>query len=153
MAAKTPFVTTEHVRWEDIDLAGIARYGSYTRFLDVAETDLYRSLGKPLSVLHAEYRVWLPRKIMHIDYFSPARLDDEITLAAYFSNIGRTSVTMNIDLFRNDRKTLIGAAYLVLVCVNIALEKTALPAEFRELVEPFAMSIEEARTALGDKAP
>jgi acyl-CoA thioester hydrolase len=148
MIAKTPFVTTEHVRWEDIDLAGIARYGSYTRFLDVAETDLYRSLGKPLSVLHAEFKVWLPRKVMHIDYFAPARLDDQITLVTYFSKIGRTSVTLNIDLFRDDRRTLIGAAYLVLVCVNIALEKTELPPEFRTLVDPYVMSTEEARSAL-----
>jgi 4-hydroxybenzoyl-CoA thioesterase len=148
MPAKTPFVTTEHVRWEDIDLAGIARYGSFTRFLDVAETDLYRSLGKPLSVLHAEYKVWLPRKVMHFDYFSPAKLDDEITLAAYFSQIGRTSVTFNVDLLRDDRRTLIAAAYLVLVCVNVALEKTALPPEFRALVDRHVMSTEEARTAL-----
>jgi len=148
MPAKTPFVTTEHVRWEDIDLAGIARYGSYTRYLDVAETDLYLSLGKPLSVLHAEYKVWLPRKVMHIDYFSPARLDDEITIVAYFSNIGRTSVTLNVDLLRSDRKTLIGAAYLVLVCVNTAIEKTTLPPEFRSLVDPYVMSTEEARSAL-----
>ena len=152
MTAKTPFVTTEHVRWEDIDLAGIARYGSYTRFLDVAETDLYRSLGKPLSVLHAEYKVWLPRKVMHIDYFAPARLYDEITIAAYFSNIGRTSVTLNIDLFRDDRTTMIGAAYLVLVCVDVGLKKTALPPEFRLLVDPFVMSVEEARSALRDRA-
>jgi len=148
MPAKIPFVTTEHVRWEDIDLAGIARFGSYTRFLDVAETDLYRSLGKPLSVLHAEYKVWLPRKVMHIDYFAPARLDDEITIAAYFSHIGRTSVTLNIDFFRDDRKTLIAAAYLVLVCVDVAMKKTALPPEFRTLVDRYVMSPEEARTAL-----
>jgi YbgC/YbaW family acyl-CoA thioester hydrolase len=152
MPAKTPFVTTEHVRWEDIDLAGIARYGSYTRFLDVAETDLYRSLGTPLSVLHAQYKVWLPRKVMHIDYFSPARLDDEITLAAYFSNIGRTSVTFNVDLLRDDRKTLIAAAHLVLVCVNVALEKIALPPEFRTLVDRYVMSSEEARATLQDRA-
>src|SRR6476469_8741709 len=148
MTAKTPFLTTDYIRWEDIDLAGIARYSAYTRFLDIAETDLYRSLGKPLSVLHAEYKVWLPRKVMHIDYFAPARLDDEITLAAYFSKIGRTSVTLNIDLFRDDRRTLFGAAYLVLVCVNIALEKTKLPPEFRSLVDPYVMSTEEARSAL-----
>ena len=148
MTAKTPFVTTEHVRWEDIDLAGIARYGSYTRFLDVAETDLYRSLGTPLSVLHAQYKLWLPRKVMHFDYFSPARLDDEITIAAYFSNIGRTSVTFNVDLLRDDRKTLIAAAHLVLVCVNLNLEKIALPPEFRELVDRYVMSTEDARSAL-----
>ena len=152
MPAKTPFVTTEHVRWEDIDLAGIARYGSYTRFLDVAETDLYRSLGMPLSVLHAQYKLWLPRKVMHIDYFAPARLDDEITIAAYFSNIGRTSVTFNVDLLRDDRKMLIAAAHLVLVCVNITLEKIPLPPEFRTLVDRYVMSSEEARSGLQHRA-
>jgi hypothetical protein len=55
-------------------------------------------------------------------------------------------------MFRDDGKTLIGAAYLVLVCVNVALEKTALPPEFRTLVDPYAMSTEEARSALQGRA-
>jgi YbgC/YbaW family acyl-CoA thioester hydrolase len=148
MPDKAPFVTTDYIRWEDIDLAGIARYSAYTRFLDIAETDLYRSLGTPLSKLHAQYKVWLPRKVMHIEYFSPARLDDQVVIAAYFSNIGRTSVTMNVDVLREDRKTLIAAAHLVLVCVDIGLTKIALPPEFRELVERHIMSTEEARAAL-----
>jgi len=148
MTAKAPFVTTDYIRWEDIDLAGIARFSSYTRLLDIAETDLYRSLGTPLSKLHAQYKLWLPRKVMHIEYFSPARLDDQIVIVAYFSNIGRTSVTMNVDLFREDRKTLLAAAHLVLVCVDIALKKIALPPEFRELVKRHIMSTEEARNAL-----
>jgi YbgC/YbaW family acyl-CoA thioester hydrolase len=148
MTAKAPFVTTDYIRWEDIDLAGIARFSSYTRLLDIAETDLYRSLGTPLSKLHAQYKLWLPRKVMHIEYFSPARLDDQIVIAAYFSNIGRTSVTMNVDLFREDRKALLAAAHLVLVCVDIDLKKIALPPEFRELVEKHIMSTDEARNAL-----
>jgi acyl-CoA thioester hydrolase len=148
MTAKTPFVTTDYVRWEDIDLAGIARYSAYTRFLDVAETDLYRSLGTPLSRLHAQYKVWLPRKVMHIEYYAPARLDDQVVIAAYFSTIGRTSVTMNFDLFREDRKTMIAAAHLVLVCVDVALKKVALPPEFRTLVDRYVMSAEAARAGL-----
>ena len=148
MTAKAPFVTTDYIRWEDIDLAGIARYSAYTRFLDIAETDLYRSLGTPLSRLHAQYNVWLPRKVMHIEYFAPARLDDQVVIAAYFSNIGRTSVTMNVDLFRPDRKTLLAAAHLVLVCVDTALAKIALPPEFKALVEKHIMSMDEARAAL-----
>jgi acyl-CoA thioester hydrolase len=148
MTAKAPFVTSDYIRWEDIDLAGIARYSAYTRFLDIAETDLYRSLGMPLSKLHAHYKVWLPRKVMHIEYFAPARLDEQVVLAAYFSNIGRTSVTLNVDLFRPDRKTLLAAAHLVLVCVDAALAKIALPVEFKALVERHIMSTEEARAAL-----
>jgi YbgC/YbaW family acyl-CoA thioester hydrolase len=148
MPEKTPFVTTDYVRWEDIDLAGIARYSAYTRFLDIAETDLYRSLGTPLSRLHAQYKVWLPRKVLHIEYYVPARLDDPVVMAAYFSNIGRTSVTLNVDLFRDDRKTMIAAAHLVLVCVDVALAKVELPAEFRTLVGRYVMSAEAARAGL-----
>ncbi len=148
MTANAPFVTTDYIRWEDIDLAGIARYSAYTRFLDIAETDLYRSLGTPLSKLHAQYKLWLPRKVMHIEYFSPAKLDDQVVIVAYFSNIGRTSVTMNVDLFRDDRKTLIAAAHLVLVCVDIELKKIALPQEFRGLVEQHILSTEEARASI-----
>jgi len=59
---------------------------------------------------------------------------------------------MNIDLFRDDRTTMIGAAYLVLVCVDIALKKTALPPEFKLLVDRYVMSTEEARSALQDLA-
>jgi acyl-CoA thioester hydrolase len=147
MTAKTPFVTTDYVRWEDVDLAGIARYGSYSRFCDVGETDLYRSLGTPLSVLHDRYRLWLPRKVMHVDYMSPARLDDLIVIAVYFSHIGRTSATINFDLFRDDRKTMIAAAHLVLVCVNLEIEKIPLPPEFRSLVDCYTMSSDEARAA------
>jgi len=148
MIAKTPFVTTENVRWEDIDLAGIARYSAYTRFLDIAETDLYRALGTPLGKVHSQYKLWLPRKVMHIEYFAPARLDDQVVLATYFSNIGRTSVTLNVDFFRDDRKTMLAAAHLVLVCVDVALRKIALPQEFRTLVDPYAMSVEAARASL-----
>jgi YbgC/YbaW family acyl-CoA thioester hydrolase len=148
MPEKKPFVTTDFIRWEDIDLAGIARYSAYTRFLDIAETDLYRSLGTPLSKLHAQYEVWLPRKVMHFEYFSPARLDDQVMIVAYFSNIGRSSVTMNVDLLRDDRETLIAAAHLVLVCVDLRLAKVPLPREFSELVERHIMSTDEARAAI-----
>jgi YbgC/YbaW family acyl-CoA thioester hydrolase len=148
MTAKTPFVTSDYIRWEDIDLAGIARYSAYPRFLDIAETDLYRSLGMPLSRLHAQYKVWLPRKVMHFEYFSPARLDDQVIIATYFGNIGRTSATMNVDMLRDDRKTLIAAAYLVLVCVNVNMEKTPLPGDFKEFVARHTMSTEDARAQL-----
>ena len=69
-------------------------------------------------------------------------------IAAYFSNIGRTSVTMNVDLFRPDRTTLLAAAHLVLVCVDASLAKIALPPEFKTLVERHIMSVEEARAAV-----
>jgi acyl-CoA thioester hydrolase len=148
MTDRAPFVTTEYVRWEDIDLAGIARYGCFTRFLDVGETDFYRSLGRPLSGFHEQYKLWFPRKVMHIDYHSPARLDDRLSIAVYYSHVGRTATTMNFDLLRDDRKTMVASAHLVMVCVTAAMEKVAIPLELKKLMEPFVMSSEVARAAL-----
>lgn len=148
MTTRAPFVTSEFVRWEDIDLAGIARYGSYTRFLDVGETDFYRSHGLPMSRFHEQYNLWFPRKVMHIDYHSPARLDDELTIAVYYSHLGRTSATMNFDLLRDDRKTMIAAAHLVMVCVTATMEKVAIPEELKKRMERYLMSSEVARAAL-----
>lgn len=148
MTARAPFVTTEYVRWEDIDLAGIARYGSFTRFLDVGETDFYRAHGLPMSRFHEKYNLWFPRKVMHIDYHSPARLDDHLAIAVYYSHIGRTSVTMNFDLLRDDRKTMVAAAHLVLVCVSATMEKVAIPEELKTRMERYLMSTEVARAAL-----
>ncbi len=148
MTDQVPFVTTEYVRWEDIDLAGIARYGCFTRFLDVGETDFYRSLGRPLSGFHEQYKLWFPRKVLHIDYQSPARLDDRLSIAVYYSHVGRTAATMNFDMLRDDRKTMVASAHLVIVCVTAAMEKVAIPLELKKLMEPYVMSSEVARAAL-----
>ena len=45
--SKTPFVIHEHVRWGDVDYAGIIRYDAYTRFMELAESELFRSIGIP----------------------------------------------------------------------------------------------------------
>jgi acyl-CoA thioester hydrolase len=148
MTDRAPFVTTEYVRWEDIDLAGIARYGCFTRFLDAGETDFYRSLGRPLSGFHEQYKLWFPRKVMHIDYHSPARLDDRLSIAVYYSHVGRTAATMNFDMLRDDRKTMVASAHLVMVCVTASMEKVAIPLELKKLMEPYVMSSEVARAAL-----
>ena len=148
MTMRAPFVTTEYVRWEDIDLAGIARYGCFTRFMDVGETDFYRSLGRPLSGFHEQYKLWFPRKLLHIDYHSPARLDDQLSISVYYSHVGRPSATMNFDMFRDDRKTLVAAAHLVMVCVTAMFEKVAIPLELKKLMEPYLMTSDVARAAL-----
>jgi acyl-CoA thioesterase FadM len=44
-----PFTIDEHVRWSDIDRAGIIYYGQFLRFFEIAEPELFRSVGLPYS--------------------------------------------------------------------------------------------------------
>lgn len=148
--AKKPFVISEYVRWGDIDLAGIICYGAYIRFYELAETEIFRAAKLPFRDLFERYDIWLPRKVMHTEFVSPARLDDHLRIVTYFSRVGGTSLTINFDVTSADGKTLHAAAYQVLVCVSRpTFEKQMLPEDVVKAVQPFLMTSEEARKGLG----
>jgi len=147
-AGKRPFVISEYVRWGDIDLAGIICYGAYIRFYELAETETFRAAGLPFRDMFERYDIWLPRKVMHTEFFAPAHLDDRLKVVTYFSRVGRTSVTINFDVMSADGATLHAAAYQVLVCVSrTTFAKRALPDDVVRAVEPFTMPSEQARRA------
>lgn len=145
---KKPFVISEYVRWGDIDLAGIICYGAYIRFYELAETEIFRACGLPFREMFERYDMWLPRKVMHTEFITPAMLDDRLKVVTYFSHIGHTSLTINFDVMSADGAKLHAAAYQVLVCVGRQdLKKRPLPLDVVHAVEPFTMPCEEARRA------
>jgi YbgC/YbaW family acyl-CoA thioester hydrolase len=145
---KTPFVISEYVRWGDIDLAGIICYGAYIRFYELAETEVFRAVGLPFREMFERYDIWLPRKVMHTEFHSPALLDERLSVLTYFSRVGTTSLTINFDVMDADRGVLHATAYQVLVCVTREkLAKRPLPAEVVAAIAPFVMTPEEARAS------
>ncbi len=55
------FTVEERVRWGDVDAARIIFYGSYIRFFEIAETELFRAAGLPYGKVFDELNIWLPR--------------------------------------------------------------------------------------------
>ena len=154
----SPFVISEYVRWGDIDLAGIICYGAYIRFYELAETEIFRSVGLPFRDMFERYDIWLPRKVMHTEFHSPAVLDERLAVLTYFSRVGTTSLTINFDVMDADRGVLHATAYQVLVCVGRdKLVKRSLPPEVVAAIAPYVMTAEEARASkaaqpVGDNA-
>lgn len=145
-----PFVISEFVRWGDVDLAGIICYGAYIRFFELAETELFREAGLPFSRMFDGFDMWLPRKIMHAEFHSPALLDERLNVVTYISAIGNTSLTINFEVCRKEGMLLRASAYQVLVCVSRGgLVKKSLPAEVVAALQKFTMTQAEARAAVG----
>ena len=145
---KKPFIISEYVRWGDVDLAGIICYGAYLRFFELAETEIFRAAGLPFGEVFERYDIWLPRRVMHAEFHSPAALDERLKVVTYFSHVGRTSLTINFDVMSADGGTLRATAYQVLVCVaRGTLAKRPLPAALVRAIEPFTMGSDEARRA------
>ena len=148
-ATRKPFVLSEYVRWGDIDLAGIICYGAYIRFYEMAETELFREMELPFGKVFERLDIWLPRKVMHTEFHSPAVLDQQLKVLTYFSRIGETSLTLNFDVMDATRKTLHSSAYQVLVCVDKAsFTKRKMPGEIAAAAERFLMTVEAARAAV-----
>src|SRR5512135_3531699 len=116
--APAPYIIEEYVRWSDVDFAGIIFYGSYVRFFEIAETELFRSCGLAYKDVFDRYDIFLPRKAIHSEFFQPARLDDRLRVAAYVGRVGKTSMTLNFDVLRAGYEGLAAAGWMVLVCTD-----------------------------------
>jgi YbgC/YbaW family acyl-CoA thioester hydrolase len=145
-----PFLIDERVRWSDVDAAGIIFYGSYVRFFELAETELFRAAGLTYGLMFDEYDMLLPRAQVHADFHFPARLDDALQVAAYISRVGNKSITMKFDVVLLGSDRLIAEGRLVLVTTDrTRLKSRALPEAFVRCLEPFTLSVDEARKQLG----
>jgi len=144
-----PFIIEEYVRWSDVDFAGIIFYGAYVRFFEIAETELFREAGVPYGDVFERFDMWLPRAHLECDFTYPARLDDRLRVAAYFTRFGKTSITINFDVAIADTGRFGAVGHEVLVCTDrSALRPRALPDELREILSPFAVTQAQAREYL-----
>ena len=150
--APVPFVIEEYVRWSDVDFAGIIFYGSYVRLFEIAETEMFRHCGLAYARMFDEYDIFLPRKAVHSEFYSPARLDDRLRIAAYVGKIGTKSLTLHFDVLRAGSDSLGAAGWMVLVCVDRKrLRPVPLPAGLIHALAPHTLSPAAARAALGVK--
>jgi len=134
------FRTREFVRWSDVDKAGIICYGSYVRFFEIAETELFRSIGFPYSQLFETFDFWLPRRELHFEFRAPALLDDLLEIEVWVGHIGRTSLRLDFETFKVDGEARVRTAdgHVVMVATDrAALRPVPLPAPLASGLVPF----------------
>ena len=108
----------DRVRWGDCDVTGIIYYGAYVRIFQVAEEELFRACGLPFHELRQKMGVWIPRKAAHMEFHSPAQLDEEVAIRAHFSRIGTTAITMQFEVYRASDRVHRASGTLTVVSVE-----------------------------------
>ena len=132
------FTIEEHVRWSDIDRAGIIYYGQFLRFFEIAETELFRSVGLPYSKVFDGFDIWLPRVQIHFDFRKPLVLDDPIEVSAYVGRFGNKSLTLRFEVTKKGELDLVAEGHVVLACVSRSTFKSVpVPAEMIRALDPF----------------
>lgn len=128
----------ERVRWGDVDAARIIFYGAYIRFFEFAETELFRSIGFPYSMIFDQLDVWLPRAHLECDFLKAAQLDDLLRVCVFVGHVGTKSLRLNFEVRRKGESDLIATAHFVLVSVRRdTFETVPLPEMLIEKLKPF----------------
>ncbi len=134
----TPFSIREYVRWGDVDAAGVICYGAYVRFIEIAETELFRAAGFSYGKVFERFDCWLPRASYKMEFRKPAVLDEQLTVNASVGRRGTSSIALRFE-FDDDRSRRVADCDIVLVCVDRKTFKPKpVPKELREALARFA---------------
>jgi YbgC/YbaW family acyl-CoA thioester hydrolase len=130
------------VQFSETDMAGIAHFSAFFRFMEEAEHALWRAAG--LSIGAAEKTGGWPRVSAAFDYKSPLRFEDEFDVLVYIAEITRRSIRYGFTITRAD--ALVGTGTMTAVCTRKEdgqLRAVDLPADV----------VERLRAVAGDPPP
>jgi acyl-CoA thioester hydrolase len=127
---KPPFKFSARTRvgFSDTDAQGVVYYGRYNPYFDLARVEYLRMLGQ----LHREAEGEFVMRANDVEYFAPARFDDELEIHARVSRVGRTSVTFEFAAHKIPEDTLLVTAHQTLVYVDLEERKALrVPDDYR----------------------
>lgn len=120
------------VPYADTDQMGVVYYANYLTFFERGRNELLRELGLPYTEFEAR-GFGLPVLEAHVDYKSPARYDDEITIHAWVGMIRNVRIKVNCEVRCEDR--LLVSGHTVHAFVNLGtLRPSRIPKDISEIL-------------------
>lgn len=109
---------TQRVYYEDTDFSGLVYHARYLHFLERGRTDYLRCLGCSQSDLinaDEEGLVFVVHR-MELDFKSPARMDDVLTIETITEKAGGAKMVLRQTINSGDRRLI--EAKVVIAVVN-----------------------------------
>jgi acyl-CoA thioester hydrolase len=138
MATAGPFHfhTEVRVRLPETDAMGIVFHGNFFTYLEVGRVDYLRNLGlaegsRPIKdfdnvVVSA-----------HLDFSSPARLDDQLSIDVCVREIRNASFTFDFRIRHKKENRLVAQGYTTHCAIDDSFTPTPVPAAFRDVISRF----------------
>lgn len=89
------------VRYGETDQMGVAYYGSYAVWLEVARTEYCRERGVDYRKIEEE-GLGLVVTELYIKYLKPLRYDDEIRIMAWIDKVGKYKLTFRYKIHKEE---------------------------------------------------
>jgi len=106
MTAESPrssFTTRRKIEFADTDMGGIVHFARFFVFLETAEHEFLESVGTRVHHLRDGHEIGWPRVSAALEYLSPARLGDELTIELRVARKGARSMTYDFSVSVGER--------------------------------------------------
>ena len=102
------FTVKRRVEFGDTDMAGIAHFANFFRYMEAAETEFLRTLGLSVTWQQGSERFGFPRVSVACDFKRPARFEDVLEIAVTVEEVGGKSVRYRFDFSRDGKEVAVG---------------------------------------------
>jgi acyl-CoA thioester hydrolase len=132
-----PFRIRRRVEFGDTDMAGIAHFANFFRYMEVAETDFLLARGLCVAWEASGQRFGFPRVSVGCDFKRPVRFRDVLEIAVTVEEVGRKSVRYRFDFTHEGKDVAVGR--ITAVCCRTTpdhgIESIEIPTNVRERLE------------------
>jgi len=111
------------VYYEDTDAGGVVYYANYLRFMERARTEWLRTMGVEIDVLAACENAMFVVRSANVDYLSPAKLNDALTVSVALNKLAGASFIVDQKINVARQRSPICKAVIRLVCVDSATHR------------------------------
>ncbi len=124
-------MTRVRVRYAETDQMGVVYHANYLIWMEVARTDLCKSIGFSYKEMEGGDGILLAVTEAHCRYLSAARYDDEIEITAAITEANRRFVTFGYEMTCEGRRVAVGQTRHIFL--TRAMRPARLPEKYLEM--------------------
>jgi len=127
--------TSYRVAYADTDQMGVVYHANYLVLFERSRSDLLRKMGYSYGQMEMDGFL-LPVIEAHVDFYSPARFDDLLTIGLQAEFMGKLRIRMSCQVNRDE--DLLAEGYTVHTCLSTKSGKPVkFPSTFKDAVEAY----------------
>ncbi len=130
-------LTQLRVRYAETDQMNVVYYGNYAQYFEVGRVESIRGLGITYKDMEAS-GVIMPVVEMHVKYLRSAKYDDLLTIKTTLRELPVDhKIEFHQEVFNEGGKLLTSGKVVLYFLEAATYEKTTMPANLKEKLQPF----------------
>jgi acyl-CoA thioester hydrolase len=131
-------LTKLRVRYGETDQMGYCYYGNYAMYFEVGRVEAMRSLGMSYRSLE-ERGIMLPVSHFEVNYKSPARYDDELSIKTSITEVKGARLRFDYIIELEDGTRVSNATTTLVFISKESMRPISPPTDFLDLLAPYCI--------------